>query len=339
MIGPRAALRGAASRLLSRAVGRVYSIGIYEGPSPLALAPAALASNPVLTLRDVTDAVATGLADPFMTRVDGTWHMLFEVVRWRGGTRKGVIALATSPDARVWSYRGIVLEEPFHLSYPYLVQDGSDHYLIPECSQAGAVRLYRAAPFPTRWEHVGDLITGPVLVDSSVFRRDGWWWMLTESDPAHRHATLRLFRARDLRGPWREHPRSPVVRDDPSRARPGGRVLCLGDRVIRFAQDCGPAYGAKLRAFEITELGADAYREVEVVPSPVLEGSGRGWNRSGMHHVDPHPAGPGRWIACVDGWRATSGPHRTLLDWRRGGRRRAAATAPAGPSGGEVVSW
>lgn len=327
MTPARAVLRGAASRLLSGAVGRTYAIGIYEGPSPLALAPAPAVSNPVLTAGDVTDAVATSVADPFMIRVDGTWHMFFEVVRWRGGGRKGVIAVATSPDARAWSYRGVVLEEPFHLSYPYVFSDGSDLYLIPESSAAGAVRLYRAAAFPARWEHVKDLVTGPVLVDSSVFRHAGRWWMLTETDPAHGHGTLRLFHARELPGPWEEHPRSPIVRGDPGRARPGGRVVCLGGSVIRFAQDCARDYGSALRAFAITELGPDAYGEVEVAPSPVLAGSGRGWNRSGMHHVDAHPAGPGRWLACVDGWRAARGPQRVLLDWTRGARRRIAAGA------------
>jgi hypothetical protein len=33
-----------------------------------------------------------------------------------------------------------------------------------------------------------------------------------------------------------------------------------------------------------------------------LSASGRGWNGSGMHHIDPHRMEDGRWIACVDGW-------------------------------------
>jgi hypothetical protein len=196
------------------------------------------------------------------------------------------------------------------------------------------VRLYRAAAFPGRWEHVCDLVEGRA-VDASVFRHDGRWWMFAGADPAHGHGTLRLFHARALAGPWEEHPRSPIVRGDPGRARPGGRVVSVAGSVIRFAQDCGPAYGAALRAFAITELGADAYREVEAAPAPVLAGTGRGWNRSGMHHVDAHPAGPGRWIACVDGWRGARGPQRVLLDWTRGARRR--ISAGARPSVPEVV--
>lgn len=310
-------MRGTASRALSLVVGRVYSIGIYEGASPLTLSPAAGAANPAITYRDVSDAVATTVADPFMFRVDGAWHMFFEVVTWRGGSRRGEIALATSRDGLRWLYQRIVLTEPFHLSYPYVFEWGSEQFMVPESRRAGAVRLYRAVTFPTRWQHVKDLLTGPVFADSSVFHRDGRWWMLTETDPMRRHDTLRLFHARDLLGPWSEHPLSPVVRGNPDCARPGGRVLCLGDRVIRFAQSCGESYGAALRAFEITELSPTAYREAELEPSPVLAGSGQGWNRSGMHHLDAHPDGRGRWIACVDGWQQTKGPQRALVEWAR----------------------
>lgn len=310
-------MRGVATRALSLAVARVYAIGIYEGSTPLTLGPAAGATNPAMTFHDVSDAVATAVADPFMLRVDHLWHMFFEVVTWRSGSRRGEIALATSRSGLSWSYQRIVLSEPFHLSYPYVFEWGSDHYMVPESRRAGAVRLYRATHFPTHWRHVKDLITIPAPADSSLFHWDGRWWMMTEADPLRRHGTLRLFHARDLLGAWSEHPLSPVVRGDPNSARPGGRVLCLGDRILRFAQKCGETYGAALRAFEITELSSTTYREAEVGPNPLFAGSGRGWNRSGMHHLDAHPDGRGRWIGCVDGWRGATRPRQALVTWAR----------------------
>ena len=62
--------------------GRAYpawSIGIYAGESPIRLVPAPGVLNPVLTAHDVSDWAASCVADPFMLRVDGTWHMFFEV--------------------------------------------------------------------------------------------------------------------------------------------------------------------------------------------------------------------------------------------------------------------
>ncbi len=296
---------------LKKLVGRSrWSIGIYAGDSPFTLAPAPGVSNPVLTWHSVTDVFATLVADPFMLRIDGTWHMFFEIVTLRGASFVGVIGHATSRDALDWRYDRVVLAEPFHLSYPYVFEHGGDIFMIPESEQAGAVRLYRADPFPSRWTLVRELLKGPVLCDSSVFERDGAWWMFTETKPGTKDDTLRLFRAPELLGPWREHPRSPVVSGDRRLSRPAGRVLVTPERIVRFAQDCEPLYGTGVRAVEVTRLDASEYAERELGDGRILGPGGSRWNSRGMHQVDPHPLGEGRWVACVDGW------YRGLLEAR-----------------------
>lgn len=280
------------------------SIGIYRGGAPLSLGADAGGSNPVLTRRDVTDMLASFVADPFMVMFEATWHMYFEAMRvfgLRAGERKGEIALATSRDGHRWTYQRSVLAEPFHLSYPYVFEWNSDFYMIPESCQAGAIRLYRADPFPYRWVLDSILLEGQVFLDTSVFQRDGHWWMLTDTSPMRRNDTLRLFHAPDLRGPWEEHPRSPVVQGNPRIARPAGRVVSTPDRLLRFAQDCSEEYGANVQAVEITRLSKTNYAEAECTEGPLLVGSGQGWNRSGMHHVDVHQLSDGRWMACTDG--------------------------------------
>ncbi len=79
-----------------------WSIGIYEGGSPLALQQCAAANNPVLTRRHVSDVKVKFLADPFIVQDATQWHMFFEVFNLR--TKKGEIAWATSQDARHWRY-------------------------------------------------------------------------------------------------------------------------------------------------------------------------------------------------------------------------------------------
>jgi hypothetical protein len=83
--------------------------------------------------------------------------------------------------------------------------------------------------------------------------------------------------------------------------------VSVGDRVIRYAQDCHPIYGTEVRGFAITDLTTKQYREHAIDEKPILAGSGVGWNACGMHHVDPHLLDDGRWLACVDGftWRKT----------------------------------
>src|SRR5699024_1020273 len=129
--------------------------------------------------------------------------------------------------------------------------------------------------------------------------------------------SLRLFVADSIIGPWREHPASPIVHGDNQSARAAGRVLVHGDRLVRFAQDCEPTYGKRVRAFEITRLDERNYAEQELHDEFVMAqgdavGSDGGWNSAGMHQIDPHPRGDGTWLACVDGWADARWPRRIV---------------------------
>jgi hypothetical protein len=289
----------------ARPAWREWGIGIYQGSTPFSLAPAPNVENPVLTRRNVSDMSARFVADPFMLRRGHTWYMFFEVMDRQ--TRKGSIGLAVSENGRQWKYQQIVLQEPFHLSYPYAFEWNGEQYMLPESYQANSVCLYKALDFPIRWSRAATLLSGQFCTDPSIFQFGGKWWLFVETSAEQKSDTLRLYCADDLMGPWLEHPASPIVNQDERMARPAGRVLVLEDRVIRYAQDCFPAYGTQVRAFEITELTSTSYREREVVESPILGPSGRGWNASGMHHIDLHRLDTGQWLACVDGWLSVEG--------------------------------
>jgi hypothetical protein len=269
---------------------------MYAGESPLRIAPAPGASVPVLSAEHVTDVPARFVADPFMVRVDGLWHMFFEVLN--NQPNKGEIGRATSRDGIKWQYERIVLQEPFHLSYPYVFQWKDDFYMTPETLGANAARLYRAARFPDEWTYVKDLVPGQ-HADPSIFFFDKKWWLFTCPNP-YKHDTLSLYSAADPASNWTEHPSSPLISGDKSMARPAGRVLHYDGKLVRFTQDCYPTYGRQVRAFEITELTTTTYKEHEAADSPVLSPGSSGWNASGMHHVDAHRV-EGSWLACVDG--------------------------------------
>jgi hypothetical protein len=272
-----------------------FSIAIYGGASPFDLRPLVA---PALTRDDVSDVPALYVADPFLLRDGEGWHLLFEV--WNSRENKGEIGLATSDDGRVFAYQRIVLAEKFHLSYPYAFQWADEWWLVPESFQGGGVRLYRGDPAPGCWRYEATLIEAPYAVDASPFRFLDRWWLFVETGAAH--DVLRLYHADELLGPWREHPRSPVVQGDATRSRPAGRVLVDGGRIIRFAQDCGGPYGRSVRAFEITRLTRDDYRERPLGANPLLAGTGTGWNADGMHHLDAQRLPDGSWVASVDGW-------------------------------------
>lgn len=275
-----------------------WSIGLYEGPTPLELHPQEGLGRPLLTRHDIVDASAISVAEPFVFRGEDHWHLFFEIVL--AADRHGVVGLASSSDGRNWHYRQIVLDEPERLSYPYVFASGGEHFMIPNTHESGDVRLYRAVHFPDRWEYEATLLdyagTG-----ATVFQHGDRWWMFV----GRGSETLELLSAVDVRGPWTLHPASPVVVGDPGRARPAGRVVRFGDDLIRYSKG-GPSYrGSEVNAQRITTLTLDEYAEEPYASGPILAGSGEGWNALGMHHCDVSPVEPDRWLALVDGQQET----------------------------------
>lgn len=280
----------------------VWSIGIFEGDSPTHFSGQNL-SNPVLTAANVWDVPAAFVADPFIVREGEKWYMFMEVFNKRSD--QGDIAYAESADGLRWQYRRVIVDEPFHMSYPCVFKDGSDYYMIPETAEAYGIRLYKAASFPEGWTYVKTLIPGD-YVDSSIFKFEDRWWMFTTDKTVNKRGedlnnNLRLFYADNLMGPWYEHRQSPLITGNAHISRGGGRVLVLKDGVIRYTQDCAGYYGSKIRAFFITRLTTEEFAE-EPIDGEILTGTDqRGWNSRGMHQVDAQRLPNGRWLTCVDG--------------------------------------
>jgi hypothetical protein len=280
-----------------------WSLGVYVGDTPFALSQPDDVRNPVLTILDVTDVPAHFLADPSMVYEGDTWYMFFEV--YNLNSHQGDIAVATSPDGRNWQYEQIVLDEPFHLSYPYVFQWQGEYYMVPESWEADSVRLYIADDFPFQWRYVATLLEGDGFLDNSLAYYNDHWWLISSFDG---NDMLRLYHAPELFGPWQEHPESPVIEDNPHYARPGGRLLVYDGRLFRYAQDSVPRYGSRMWAFEITDISSTTYSEQLVSDTLVVEASGSGWNKDAMHAVDPIQLPDGRWLSPVDG----SGPIRIV---------------------------
>ena len=282
----------------------IWSIGIYKGPSPILIGPAADIKNPIFTAQQVTDIKARFVADPFMIKHEGEFHLFFEVLNTK--REKGEIGCARSSNLKEWQYGGIVLRERFHLSYPSIFLHDGEIYMLPECADSHEVRLYKAAAFPNRWQYAATLIKSkkryPPLLDPSIIHHEGRWYLFSN---ARKVNDLHLFSSDALCGPWTEHPQSPVLTASPHFARPGGRVVRDGDNLYRYAQDGIPNYGSKVWAFRITELSKGSYREEQVDGGPVIQAGiqagEKGWNNRGMHTVDAHQQENGEWIALVDG--------------------------------------
>lgn len=230
-------------------------------------------------------------ADPFPVQADGVTHLFVEDFDHRTG--QAGISVVEFGDRGPIGIPRPVLEHDAHLSYPFVVEDRGEFWMIPESSGAGTVELYRAARFPDRWVLEEVLVMGPEVADATAFRHDGRWWLsgTVRRGGGSSSDALHLWTADSLQGPWRSHRRNPVLVDISS-ARPAGRVVTRAGRLVRPFQDGRGGYGAAMGLAEITRLDDDCFEQRVIARM----GSGAHWPGSAVHTLNR----AGR-LECIDG--------------------------------------
>jgi hypothetical protein len=224
------------------------------------------------------------MADPFLWEAGGAQYLLFEemaVGRSRG--RLGCVEVLRDG---TYSEMKIVLERPYHLSYPCVVPLKDELFLLPETAEANRVDLYRFTRFPWEVELVSSPIEGVALVDTTPVFIDRHWYIFTTTIEPFMETVL--FSASRLEGPWSLHPCNPVSTSVRS-SRSAGQLFWRNGRLFRPTQDCSVRYGYGILVNEVTKLTPDEFEERPVsylAPSwsPDLLGT-HTWNESSAFQV------------------------------------------------------
>lgn len=192
-------------------------------------------------------------ADPFGIWRDGLLHLFVEHYDYR--TRHGTIDHLALDDAFRVVERREVLREPWHLSYPQLIEAEDVVWMLPEAWKSGTLTLYRAVDFPYRWEVACRLPQLGPAIDATPFRHQDRWWIFYSSagDRLHRQGSLHAAWADRLEGPWTLLGDGPV-RLDLAGARPGGRPFYWKGDLVLPVQDCSATYGGAVRLLHLTRL-------------------------------------------------------------------------------------
>ena len=214
-------------------------------------------------------------ADPFGATIDGLPTIYCEEID--PSTSRGVIVRFQLIDGELMPI-GRVLDQGYHVSYPYVFEHEGAWFAIPESSQNDEVALYRLENSGREWRKYAVLIAGLPAVDSSVFVHAGKFWLLCGIGDAGPNHNLHLYHADVLTGPWRPHLRNPVKVDIRS-ARPAGAPFMLDGRLHRPAQDCTRKYGRRLTILRVNAIDERQYEEeiVAVIEPP------RGTYHRGLH--------------------------------------------------------
>jgi len=199
-------------------------------------------------------------ADPFAVRRENVMTILFEAYSYRYS--KGCIFMInitgdTAPHPQ------IVIDTPFHMSYPYLLEYENEIYCIPEIAQSNEVVLYKAQEFPKRWIKAAILIRDFAAIDSTVFFHDNLWWLMASDKETNEYDNLFIWYAHDLIGPWKPHPANPVKVDIRS-ARPAGTPFISEGNLYRPSQDNSDYYGKRIVINRVVKLTPYEFKEEQV---------------------------------------------------------------------------
>jgi hypothetical protein len=235
-------------------------------------------------------------ADPFPVTWKGRTFVMFEDLDHRAA--KGGISAIEFDDSGPKGGVVHVLEEPWHLSYPFMIADGDDLWLLPESVGNNDVAAYKCIEFPGKWERQPPLLSGLSLADSTIIHHDGLYYLFGAAhDGAGGYSdTLSIFQAVRLCGPWMPHACNPIFVDRAS-ARPAGNFVTLGGNLWRPVQDCTDQYGGAIGLARIEKLSPTSFRQtVRHVIRP-----GPQWPRRKLHTLNRS----GR-LEVIDGTRLQS---------------------------------
>ncbi|NHO17721.1 formyl transferase [Acetobacter oeni] len=254
------------------------------------------------------------LADPFGLWRNGVLHLFAEVYDYRD--RQGRIDHLAFDASLNPLGRQTVLCQPWHLSYPVIIEDDGETFMLPEAWHSGTLQLYRAVSFPGHWEPVADWSFPVAAIDASPVRYNGLWWMFFSppGTKAERQSVLCAAWAEKLTGPWHLHPGNPLWRNAAS-ARPGGTPVVTEAGIVLPTQDCTRTYGGAVSLLTITDLAPDRF-QAHVTGSLTAPTSLSPWTK-GLHTLSG--VGP---LTLIDAKRISLSPARYLFDAERSLQRR-----------------
>ncbi len=203
-------------------------------------------------------------ADPFILQRDDKYYLFIEELLY--SNNRGMISVMEIDEKGNHTVPEVVLEKDYHLSYPYLIEDQGELYMLPETKGNKTIELYKCVDFPKKWELEKVLFDDIIAVDTTLFHHDNKYWLFTnikENEGASAYDELFLFYSDSLLGEWKSHPLNPIV-SDVKYARPAGNIFIYNDMIFRPAQNCSKHYGYGMQIREIVTLTETDYEERQV---------------------------------------------------------------------------
>lgn len=218
--------------------------------------------------------------------------------------KKGIISLLTiNRDTYELIERKVVLEQPYHMSYPYIYRTNDNKiWIAPEASMSGCLYKYTMNPQNHMLENQELLINEPV-VDSTIIQHDGKYWLFCTKRGEDSNRKLYIYHSKTSFGPWTTHHMAPAV-DNCQLARPAGSMIKINGSIYRVVQKNDKSYGEAINVTRIDKLSVSDFKETFI--KQICAQKDR--YSCGFHTINGYED-----ICVVDGLHKEFAPFRRLL--------------------------
>ena len=206
-------------------------------------------------------------ADPFAVTTKKDTYIFFESF----DSRKGKGCIQGAKQSENFKKHYTLLEEKYHLSYPFVLEHEGEVYCLPEANASQRLNLYRFNEKEMKLEQDCLLLERMRVVDPTLLHRDGKWNLFfTQKD----FPSVKLYRyvADDLRGPYEPFYANPI-KVDCADARMAGAFFEMNGVLVRPAQHCVRYYGTAVCLNRVERLDDSAFEETLIDTIEPLPGS------------------------------------------------------------------
>lgn len=210
-------------------------------------------------------------ADPFVVYENNKYYIFYEEMSYsinKGHISVGELDLENGKLVN----RGIVLEEKYHLSYPFIFKENKKWYMIPESSKNKTIDLYEAINFPYKWKFRKNLLSNIEASDSTLLKKDNKWYLFTSESSLgiSPNDELSIFVSNDfLKEDFKKNSENPII-SDVKKARMAGSFFIKNSILYRPSQDCSKRYGYKVNINKVDCFDENNYQEsiIETLKHP-----------------------------------------------------------------------
>ena len=222
-------------------------------------------SKSLFRYQEIENPIGRSLADPFIYEKDNEHFIFVEDLFF--SDNKGRISVIRVEDEK-YEFLGVVLEESFHLSFPFIFDHDGEVFMVPETHQSNDIRLYRCEIFPMKWTLDTVLIDGISAADTMIFKIDGQWFLFTNkcsSGSDDHHSELHIFYSNNLKSKeWQPIKKGNPVIFDSMNARNAGYFF-HNNNMYRVNQIHGKShYGKAFSVNKVTHISDEDFIEEKV---------------------------------------------------------------------------